>query len=106
MNDKQGEGNYLKTNLLKLKKELLELQKKKNPSNIEIKLTDAEVYDLFKEYSEASKDDIKANYKDNLLNYSDLKEETKKEIFETILVIEYGNYDPVVIIDDIIDTEY
>lgn len=93
----------MRTNLLKLKKELLDLQKKKNPSNVNIELTDVEVYDLFKGCSEASKDDIKANYKDNLLNYSDLKEETKKEIFETILVIEYGNYDPVVIIDDIIE---
>lgn len=96
----------MRTNLLKLKKELLDLQKKKNPSNVNIELTDVEVYDLFKGYSQNTKDDIQANYKDNLLNYSDLKEETKKEIFETILVIEYGNYDPVVIIDNIIDTEY
>lgn len=93
----------MRTNLLKLKKELLDLQKKKNPSNVKIELTDVEVYDLFKGYSQNTKDDIQANYKDNLLNYSDLKEETKKEIFERILVIEYGKYDPVVIIDDIIE---
>lgn len=96
----------MRTNLLKLKKELLNLQKKKDLSDIKIEFTDVEIYELFKRYSQATKDDMQANYKDNLLNYSDLKEETKKEIFETILVIEYGNYDPVVIIDNIIDTEF
>lgn len=93
----------MKTNLLKLKKELLELQKKKNISNIEIELTDIEVYDLFKKYSEASRDDIKANHKDNILNYSNLKEETKKEIFEKVLVINNGDDEPVIIIDDILE---
>lgn len=89
--------------LLKLKKQLLDLQKKKNPSNVKIELTDVEVYDLFKGYSEASKDDIKSNYKDNILNYSKLKEETKKEIFETVLVINHGDDEPIIIIDDIIE---
>jgi hypothetical protein len=89
--------------LKKLKKELLDLQKKKNPSNVKIEFTDVEIYELFKGYSQDTRDDIQANYKGNLLNYSKLKEETKKEIFERILVIEYGKYDPVVIIDDIIE---
>lgn len=91
--------------LLKLKKQLSDFQRKKDLSDIKIEFTDVEIYELFKRYSQDAKDDIQANYKDNLLNYSDLKEETKKEIFETILVIEYRNYDPVVIIDNIIDTE-
>lgn len=92
----------MRTNLLKLKKELLNLQKKKDLSDIKIEFTDVEIYELFKGYSQDTRDDIQANYKGNLLNYSKLKEETKKEIFERILVIEYGKYDPVVIIDDII----
>lgn len=91
--------------LLKLKKQLSDFQREKDLSDIKIEFTDVEIYELFKRYSQDAKDDIQANYKDNLLNYSDLKEETKKEIFETILVIEYRNYDPVVIIDNIIDTE-
>lgn len=91
--------------MLKLKKQLSDFQRKKDLSDIKIEFTDVEIYELFKRYSQDAKDDIQANYKDNLLNYSDLKEETKKEIFETILVIEYRNYDPVVIIDNIIDTE-
>lgn len=89
--------------LLKLKKQLSDFQRKKDLSDIKIEFTDVEIYELFKRYSQDAKDDIQANYKDNLLNYSDLKEETKKEIFERILVIEYGKYDPVVIIDDIIE---
>ena len=89
--------------LLKLKKQLSDFQKKKDLSDIKIEFTDVEVYELFKRYSQNTKDDIQANYKGNLLNYSKLKEETKKEIFERILVIEYGKYDPVVIIDDIIE---
>ena len=96
----------MQRSLKKLKKELLKLQPNKNPSNIEIEFTDVEIFELFKGYSKATRDDIQANYKDNLLIYSKLKEETKKEIFETILVIEYGIYDPVVFVDNIIDTEY
>jgi len=96
----------LNKSLLKLKKQLSDFQRKKDLSDIKIEFTDVEIYELFKRYSQDTKDDIQANYKDNLLNYSDLKEETKNEIFETILVIEYGNYDPVVIIDNIIDTEF
>lgn len=96
----------MRTDLLKLKKKLVDLQKKENLSDVKIEFTDVEIYELFKGYSKATRDDIQANYKDNLLIYSKLKEETKKEIFERILVIEYGNYDPVVIIDNIIDTEF
>ena len=85
-----------------LKRKLSDFQKKENTSNVKIKLTDTEVYELFKGYSEASKDDIKANYKDNILNYSNLQEETKKEILETVLVINNGDDKPIIIIDDII----
>ena len=78
--------------LLKLKKQLSDFQKKKDLSDIKIEFTDVEVYELFKRYSQNTKDDIQANYKDNLLNYSDLKEETKKEIFEIYAnIINYGN---------------
>lgn len=87
--------------LKKLKEQLLSMKKATEKTERIILLSKDEINELFKEYSEETREDINNNYTNGYLHWDKLKTETLKEVvFDLILIIGEGE-DAVVIIDDI-----